>query len=81
MASLCIKDGEADDLAQWLATERGLTKSVAVKPALSRELQRRDVDTRPTRERMLDSWRRFPVPETLGPAPDKAFWDELSGEP
>ena len=80
MASLFIKDGKVNEMAERLATERGLTKTAAVRLALERELGRKEVDKRPIRERMLDFWERFPLPETLGPAPDKAFWDELSGD-
>jgi antitoxin VapB len=77
MASLFVKDGEANSLAEQLAEQRGLTKTAAVKLALANELKRSD--RRSARERMEDFWRKHPLPEKLGPAPDKAFWDELSG--
>lgn len=78
MASLYIKDTEANDMAQKLAERRGLTKTAAVKLALANELERSD--RRSARERMEDFWKRHPLPDKLGPAPDKAFWDELSGD-
>jgi len=84
MASLFIKDEEANVLAAQLATERGLTKTAAVKLALRHELERdapaaASRDRPPLRERMIEFWKKYPLPEELGPAPDKAFWDELSG--
>lgn len=81
MASLYIKDPEANVLADQLARARGLTKTDAVKLALRHELDRdAPVDRRPLRERMIDFWSRYPVPLEPGPIADKAFYDELSGE-
>ena len=77
MASLYIKDVEANALAQQLASERGLTKTAAVKLALANELGRSP--RRSVRERLEDFWKRYPLPDELGPVPDKAFWDDLSG--
>jgi antitoxin VapB len=83
MASLFIKDPEANELAEQLARQRGLTKTAAVKLALRHELDQSPLepikDTRPLRERMIDFWKRHPLPEHLGPIPDKAFYDDLSG--
>ncbi len=85
MASLYIKDQEANALAERLAAERGLTKTAAVKLALRHELERRAApppveDRRPLRERMIDFWERHPLPPKTGLAADKAFFDELSGD-
>lgn len=80
MASLYIKDHETNSLAQQLAAARGLSKTAAVKLALEHELARGSGDTRTTREKMLALWDRFPLPDPLGPVPDKAFFDELSGD-
>lgn len=84
MASLYIKDDETYALAEQLASARGLTKTAAVKLALRHELERDFADTtidrRPLRERMVDFWKRHPLPAELGPVPDKAFYDELSGD-
>lgn len=84
MASLYIKDKEANELAARLADERGLTKTAAVKLALRHELERgaseAKVDRRPLRERMIDFWERHPLPPETGLVADKAFYDELSGD-
>lgn len=83
MASLYVKDQEANALAEQLAKARGITKTAAVKLALRRELERGGpspaADRRPLRERMIDFWQRHPLPQELGPAADKAFYDDLSG--
>ncbi|OYW22045.1 MULTISPECIES: type II toxin-antitoxin system VapB family antitoxin [unclassified Sphingomonas] len=83
MASLYIKDQEANALAEELASLRGLTKTAAVKLALRHELDRSatgaKADDRPLRERMIDFWKRHPLPQEMGPIPDKAFYDDLSG--
>lgn len=84
MASLYIKDQEANALAEELASARGITKTAAVKLALRHELERADtrqpLDRRPLRERMIDFWERHPLPEKRAPIPDKAFYDDLWGE-
>jgi antitoxin VapB len=80
MASLYIKDAETNTLAERLAEERGLTKTAAVRLALTNELAQRSDDRRSTREIMEDFWQRHPLPAEPGPAPDKAFWDDLSGD-
>lgn len=80
MASLYIKDEEANALAERLARARGLTKTAAVKLALRHELAR-DTAPRPsTRELMEEFWKRHPLPDDLGPNVSKAFYDELSGD-
>ncbi len=79
--ALYVKDNEAFSMAQELAKRRGLTKTDAVKLALRHELERDEpVDRRPLCERMIAFWERYPLPETLGPVPDQAFFDELSGD-
>lgn len=83
MASLYIKDQEANALAEELATRRGMTKTAAVKLALRHELDRSETsdkfNDRPLRERMIDFWKRHPLPQEMGPIPDKSFYDDLSG--
>lgn len=79
MASLYIKDEEANALAERLAQERGLTKTAAVKLALRQELARNGEPPLSAREKMLEFWKRHPLPAKLGPVPDKAFYDDLSG--
>lgn len=80
MASLYIKDAEANALAELLAAKRGLSKTAAVKLALRGELARDEAPPRSAREEMLAFWKRHPLPERLGPAPDKTFYDALWGE-
>ena len=80
MASLYIKDEETNAMAEQLASERGLTKTAAVKLALRHELEREKPDRRPMRERMIEFWERHPLPPARGPLADKAFFDELSGD-
>lgn len=80
MASLYIKDTEANALAERLARERGLTKTAAVKLALRHELERKKPGRRPMRERMIDFWERHPLPPETGLKADKQFYDALSGD-
>ncbi len=80
MASLYIKDAETNLLAEQLAERRGLTKTAAVKLALRQELAR-DLAPEPSAaEKMRRFWQRHPLPPKLGPMPDKAFYDDLSGD-
>ena len=79
MASLYVKDQEANDLAARLALRRGISKTAAVKLALERELAR-DETTAPLRER-LARWREtYPLGEPTGLLADKAFYDSLNDE-
>ncbi len=80
MASLFVKDSEANSLADQLARSRGLTKSAAVKLALRNELGREPPVRPPLRERMLEFWERHPLPPETGFKADKAFYDDLSGD-
>lgn len=79
MASLFIKDQEANALAERLARQRGLSKTAAVKLALQHELERAS-SRPPLRERMIDFWKRHPLPPETGLKADKAFFDEMSGD-
>ncbi|GAA4216630.1 type II toxin-antitoxin system VapB family antitoxin [Sphingomonas endophytica] len=79
MASLYIKDEEANALAARLANRRGISKTMAVKLALQHELARDEVHI-PLRER-LAAWRKTqPIGEPTGLVADKAFYDSLSDE-
>jgi antitoxin VapB len=80
MASLYVKDAEANALAEELAARLGVTKTAAVKLALRQELMRDSRDPLSARDKMLGFWKRHPLPARLGPIPDKAFYDELSGD-
>lgn len=88
MASLYIKDEEANRLAERLAASRGLTKTAAVKLALHRELERdrgnhesalspAQADVRSVLERF---WATTRLGEPIGPEADKAFFDSLSDQ-
>ena len=79
MASLYIKDEEANDLATRLAARRGISKTAAVKLALRQELAREEKVV-PLRERMA-AWRKaHPLGEPTGLVADKAFYDSLNDE-
>lgn len=82
MASLYIKDGEANLLAERLARARGVTKTAAVKLALTRELEREvDAICRPSARSVLQRhWRDYPPPAIDAPTVDKSFYDWLSDE-
>lgn len=84
MASLYVKDQEANALAEELARLRGLTKTAAVKLALRHELARDPQvmanSRRPIREIVEEFWREHPLPSATGPEADKAFFDSLYEE-
>jgi antitoxin VapB len=77
---LYIKDETTARLVGELARRRGLSKQAAVKLAVQAELQRM-AETIPLRERIA-AWRKeHPMPPATGYKADKAFFDDLSGEP
>jgi antitoxin VapB len=79
MASLYIKDEEANALAAQLAARRGISKTAAVKLALQHELARDSVAV-PLRQRMA-AWRQaHPLGQPTGLVADKAFYDSLYDE-
>ena len=77
---LYIKDETTTRLVSELARRRGLTKQGAVRLAVEAELQRAEKAIR-LRERVARLWEDQPLPPPTGQAADKAFYDELSGEP
>lgn len=83
MASLYVKDPEANTLAELLAVRRGVTKTAAVKLALTHELAR-GADTQPKERPLLEIleefWREYPLGEPTGLEADKAFYDSLNDE-
>ena len=77
---LYIKDETTTRLVSELARRRGLTKQRAVRLAVEAELQRAEKAIR-LRERVARLWEARPLPQPTGQVADKAFYDELSGEP
>ena len=77
---LYIKDETTARLVNELARRRGLTKQQAVRLAVGTELARGE-RTVPLRERLNRLWEANPLPPPTGQEADKAFFDELSGEP
>lgn len=83
MASLYVKDSEANDLAERLAAARGLTKTAAVKLALTHELAREP--QAPSRQESVQAvlerfWKTSKLGEATGLNADKAFYDSLNDE-
>ena len=77
---LYIRDDATAELVAKLAKERGITKQDAVRIAVQAELERIH-EAKPLRERMRE-WRKAnPLPPSTGLKADKAFFDDLSGEP
>lgn len=77
---LYIKDDATAELVAQLARKRGISKQDAVRLAVQAELQR-IAEAIPLRERIA-AWRKeHPMPPATGETADKAFFDELSGEP
>ncbi len=74
---LYIKDDEVAQLVTELAKRRGTTKQDAVKLAVQAALEW-DV---PLRERLAQWHKLHPLPPPTGEIADKAFFDDLSGEP
>lgn len=77
---LYIKDDATANLVAKLAKLRGTTKQAAVHSAVQAELDRA-AEAIPLRERFAALRRTHPLPPRTGKAADKAFFDDLSGEP
>ncbi|GBU18571.1 MULTISPECIES: type II toxin-antitoxin system VapB family antitoxin [Methylobacterium] len=77
---LNIRNEEVNRLAQKLASEARVSKTEAVRVALENELQRRN--GRPSLiERLKPIQDAFAARPATGLKADKAFFDELNGEP
>jgi antitoxin VapB len=77
---LYIKDDATAELVAQLAKKCGVSKQDAVRLAVQAELKR-IAEAIPLRERIA-AWRReHPMPPPTGQKADKAFFDDLSGEP
>ena len=77
---LYIKDDETARLVARFAKLRGLSKQDAVKTAVQAELDRA-AEAVPLRDRFAALRRQHPLPPPTGLAADKAFFDDLSGDP
>lgn len=77
---LNIRDNEVDELATRLAERTKSTKTEAVRLALRHELQRLD-STESLWERLKPLQDRVLSYPRTGLEADKAFYDELSGDP
>ncbi len=77
---LYIKDDDTAALVSQLAKLRGLSKQAAVKLAVQAELDRAAQAT-PLEDRFAALREAYPLPPPTGELADKAFFDEMSGEP
>lgn len=76
---LVIEDEATADLVEQLARRRGVSEQEAVREAVQAELAR---EARPSVPALLKRlWAENPMPPPTGRVADKAFFDELSGEP
>lgn len=77
---LYIKDDDTAALVTQLAKLRGLSKQAAVRLAVQAELNRA-AQTIPLEDRFAALREAYPLPPPTGELADKAFFDEMSGEP
>jgi antitoxin VapB len=77
---LYIKDQATADLVTELARRNGTTKQDAVKAAVQTALEHINAET-PLRETFAALRRAHPLPPATGKTADKAFFDDLCGEP
>lgn len=77
---LYIKDDATAELVDKLAKLRGVSKQDAVKIAVKAELDRA-AEAIPLRDRLKKLWEAHPLPPATEKVADKAFFDELSGDP
>jgi antitoxin VapB len=78
--TLSIRDAATDKLVRALAKRKGVGLTEAVRLAVGAELSRLD-DERPLRERVAAIRRAVVARGRTGERADKAFFDELSGDP
>ena len=77
---LCIKDDDTAALVAQLAKLRGLAKQAVVKLAVQAGLDRA-AQAIPLEDRFAAFRGACPLPPPAGELADKAFFDEMSGEP
>ncbi len=77
---LNIRSDEVNQLAERLAARTRLNKTEAVKRALENELRRLE-EAVPLRQRLQPLQERVLARPATGLEADKAFYDDISGEP
>jgi len=77
---LNIRSEQVNRLAEKLATKKRVNKTEAVRIALENELRRLD-EAIPLRERLKPLQDRILAHPATGLDADKAFYDDLSGDP
>ncbi|HXT79626.1 MAG TPA: type II toxin-antitoxin system VapB family antitoxin [Acetobacteraceae bacterium] len=78
--ALNIRSEAVNQLAERLAARKHINKTDAVKLALENELRRLD-EALPLRERLRPIQDRILARPATGQEADKAFYDDLSGNP
>ncbi|MBI1867059.1 MAG: type II toxin-antitoxin system VapB family antitoxin [Methylocystis sp.] len=76
-----IRDKATDTIVRKLAAVKGTSMTEAVRQAAEHELRRLRQEQRPLAERIAAIQKRANAFPPSGLAADKAFYDELSGEP
>ncbi len=76
--TLTIEDDTIETLVRSLAARRGVSEQELVRTAVEAEARREHLTLREKLERF---WIEHPMPAATGLRADKAFFDELSGEP
>ncbi len=77
---LNIRNETVNKLAKRLAARKHITKTDAVRMALENEMRRLD-EAQPLRERLRPLHKRVLARPATGLEADKAFFDELCGDP
>ncbi|SEG30687.1 hypothetical protein SAMN04488144_11397 [Methylobacterium sp. 190mf] len=77
---LNIRSEEVNQLAEKLASRAGVSKTEAVRLALTNELARRDAERETFLERVTQIQERLASYPSTGLQADKAFYDSLNDE-
>ncbi|WP_375456676.1 type II toxin-antitoxin system VapB family antitoxin [uncultured Methylobacterium sp.] len=78
---LNIRSEEVNRLAETLASAARVSKTEAVRMALANELQRREASLAEFMEQIRHIQNRIATRPGTGLEADKAFFDDLNGEP
>ena len=78
---LNIRSEEVNQLAETLASAARVSKTEAVRMALANELQRRDASLTAFMDGIKQIQDRIAAYPETGAKADKAFFDDLNGEP